>query len=440
MVGTSGGVRLDRRRFLRAAGAAAAGGYLTAACADDAQEPGGAGGAATIRLGYVSPETGALAPFAEADQFVVSAVQEHFARNPVTVGGTAHAVEILKRDSQSDPDRAADVAADLILNHDIHLMLVSSTPDTTNPVSDQCEAEGMPCVATTTPWQPWFFGRGGQSDTRFTWTFNFFWGLEDVEAVYADMWDQVPTNKIAGALWPDDTDGLAWGDPTTGFPAAQFQRGYQVVDSGNYTNGARDYSAQIAAFRTGNSEILLGVPIPPDFATFWKQAVQQDYRPRIATIGKALSFPSSVEALGPLAENLGTEVWWSPTHPFTSSLTGQSCRQLADAYTASTGRQWTQPLGFAHALFEIAAQAFAAVPAIDDRRAIATAISEMQLDTVVGLLDWTAGPVPNVATTPVVGGQWRPGAADPFDLVIVSNIRSPNIPAAGRVEPLRPVD
>jgi branched-chain amino acid transport system substrate-binding protein len=434
-------LRLDRRGFLRtvgAAGTAVAAGGAAAACSSGLQgsDGGGGGGGDTIKIGYVSPSTGPLAPFGEADDFVIGSVQEYFSQNPIQVGGQSYAVEVLKRDSQSDSNRAADVAADLIQNNGIHLMLVSSTPDTSNPVSDQCEAQGMPCVATVTPWQPWFFGRGGQPGSKFQWTFNFFWGLEDVEAVYADMWDEVPTNKKAGALWPNDPDGLAWGDPTTGFAPAQAQRGYQIVDPGNYPNGTQDFSAQITQFKNEGAEILLGVPIPPDFTTFWRQAAQQGYQPKIATVAKALLFPSSVEALGPLGVNLGTEVWWSPSHPFTSSLTGQTAQQLADAYTQATQKQWTQPIGFAHALFEVAAKAFGSVQSIDDKQGLATAISTMKLDTVVGSLDWTAGPVPNVAKTPVVGGQWRTGTDFAFDLTIVSNKQAPNIPVAGEVQPL----
>jgi branched-chain amino acid transport system substrate-binding protein len=440
--GTRGDARLDRRRFLRTVGAAGAV-AVTGGAAACTPGPPGAGPAAggsgdAIRIGYVSPGTGALAPFGEADQHVIATVGEFFARNPIRVGDRTHPVEILKRDSQSDANRAADVAADLILNQGIHLMLVSSTPETANPVSDQCEASGMPCVATVTPWQSWFSGRGGRADAPFDWTYLFFWGLEDVEAVYADMWDQVPTNRTAGALWPADPDGLAWGSPTAGFPPAVAERGYTIVDPGNYPDGTRDFSAQITAFRDAEAEILLGVPLPPDFTTFWRQAAQQGYRPRIATVGKALLFPSSVEALGPLGVNLGTEVWWSPSHPFTSSLTGQGAGALAEAYSRATGRQWTQPIGFAHALFEVAAAAFSSAGAIDDRRGIADAIGRMRIDTVVGPLDWTAGPVPNVATTPLVGGQWRTGTEHPFELVIVSNTRHPEIPAAGTVEPLPP--
>ena len=38
--------------------------------------------------------------------------------------------------------------------------------------------------------------------------------------------------------------------------------------------------------------------IPPDFGTFWAQAAQQGFNPKVATIGKALLFPSAIEALG----------------------------------------------------------------------------------------------------------------------------------------------
>jgi branched-chain amino acid transport system substrate-binding protein len=440
--GTGSGLRLNRRRFLRTVGAAGSttliGGAATA-CASGPSRSAPATGRPSdvIRIGYVSPETGALAPFGEADQFVIAALQEFFATQPVQVGGRPHRVEILKRDSQSNAERAADVAADLIEGAGIHLMLVSSTPSTTNPVSDQCEASGMPCVATMAPWQPWFFGRGGEPHAAFDWTYLFCWGLEDAEAVYADMWDQVETNRNTGALWPNDTDGLTWGNPSTGFPPGIARRGYTLVDPGNYAGGTADFSAQISAFRDADAEVLIGVPVPPDFATFWRQAARQGYRPRIATIGKALLFPSSVEALGPLAVNLSTEVWWSPSHPFTSSLTGQSAADLAAAYTETTGRQWSQPIGFAHALFEVAAAAFAAVGSVDDRRGLAHAIGGLRLDTVVGRLDWTAGPVRGVAKTPLAGGQWRRGTDTPYELVIVSNVRHPEIPTAGTVEPLR---
>jgi branched-chain amino acid transport system substrate-binding protein len=394
---------------------------------------GTSGGEQTLTIGYVTPQTGALAAFGEADKFVVDQMSSFFKDHPVQAGGKSYKVDIVVKDTQSDSRRAGEVASELI-NGGADLILAASTPDTVNPVADQCEANAVPCITTVAPWQPFYFGRGGTAEKSFKWTYHFFWGLEDVEKVYQDMWSQVPTNKQAAALWPNDPDGNAWsGD----FPKAVTANGYPVTNPGLYENGTQDFTAQISAFRKANAQILLGVPIPPDFATFWQQAQQQGFHPAIATVAKALLFPSAVEAIGPSANNLCTEVWWSPQHPFTSSLTGQTAAQLADAYEKTTGRQWTQPVGFVHALFEVAAAALSKAGS-SDHQAVAGALASLKVSTVVGDLDWTSGPVPNVAKTPLVGGQWRStsGGAHPFELVIVSNSLAPQIPTAGRVQPL----
>ncbi|MBW3663169.1 MAG: ABC transporter substrate-binding protein [Actinobacteria bacterium] len=396
-------------------------------------EAGGSDGR-TIKIGYVSPQTGALAAFGEADSFVVDAINQHLGEG-IDIGGANHPVEILVRDSQSDPNRAAEVAADLILSDEVDLVLVASTPETTNPVSDQCEVNSMPCISTVAPWQPWLLGRGGDPETGFEWTYHFFWGLEDIIAVFTNMWSQIETNQVVGALWPNDADGNAWGDPEVGFPSALQEQGYEIVDPGRYENGTDDFSSQISAYKNANAEIVTGVPIPPDFTTFWTQAAQQDFRPKIASVGKALLFPSAVEALGELGEGMSTEVWWSPNHPFSSSLTGQSAQELADAFEEATGQQWTQPIGFVHALFEVAVDALQRSGDIDDPAAIRDAIAATQLDTVVGPIDFSQGPA-NVAKTPLVGGQWKAGEEHRYELVIVSNETAPDIPTGGELEPL----
>jgi branched-chain amino acid transport system substrate-binding protein len=386
-----------------------------------------------FKIGYVSPQTGPLAPFGEADSFVLATVREQF-KGGIAIGGKTVPVEITVKDSQSNPNRAAEVAADLI-NAQVDLMLVASTPETTNPVSDQCEVNEVPCVSTVAPWQPWFFARGGKPETGFKYTYHFFWGLEDVIAVFTNMWGQVPTDKIVGGLFPNDGDGNAWGDKKLGFPPVLDQKGYKLIDPGRFQNLSDNFSAQINAFKQGKVEIVTGVVIPPDWTTFWTQANQQGFKPKIASVGKALLFPSAIEALGANGQNLSSEVWWSPSHPFKSSLTGQSAKQLADAYTAATKKQWTQPIGFAHALFEIAADVMKRSRGQGQRGATLDAVRQTKLDTIVGPIAWTGqGPFKNVAKTPLVGGQWRRGGAFKYDLVITSNETAPHIPASGKVE------
>ena len=142
-------------------------------------------------------------------------------------------------------------------------------------------------------------------------------------------------------------------------------------------------------------------------------------------------FPSALEALGDIGYGLTTPVWWSPNHPFKSSLSGQTCQEFADAFTASTTKQWTQPL-LHYAVFEVVADALKRTKNVDDKQSILDAIKATNLETITGNVNWQAGPpqnpVPNVSKTPLVGGQWVKGTDWPFDLKVVTNVTAKMVP------------
>ena len=170
-----------------------------------------------LRVGHVSPRTGPLAGFAEADEFVLEAITKQFG-NGIANNGKNWTVEIISKDSQSNPNRAAEVAADLILGDGVDIIVAASTPDTVNPVSDQAEVNEVPCITTDCPWQPYFFGRNGVPGTGFENTYHFFWGLEDVIGAFLDMWGSTDVSKTVGGLFPNDADGNAWGDAENCLP------------------------------------------------------------------------------------------------------------------------------------------------------------------------------------------------------------------------------
>jgi branched-chain amino acid transport system substrate-binding protein len=284
------------------------------------------------------------------------------------------------------------------------------------------------------PWQPWFFGRKGDPAKGFGWTYHFFWGLEDVIANFTNGWKSVQTNKKVGGLFPNDGDGNAWGDKELGFPKPLAANGFSLLDPGRYQNLTQDFSAQIAAFKKDGIEIVTGVMIPPDAKTFLTQAKQQGFRPKVVTLGKALLFPGAIEALGDLGDGLTTEVWWSPSHPYKSSLTGQSAKALAAAYEGATKKQWTQPVGFAHALFEVAADVLKRAKDASNK-SVRDALAATNLATVVGGVKWGGqGPFKNVSKTPLVLGQWVKGKKHKYELVIVNNQAAPNIPTGGKMK------
>jgi branched-chain amino acid transport system substrate-binding protein len=386
-----------------------------------------------IKIGYVSPRTGPLAGLGEPAAFIGDQVKRILGKGH-QVGGKAYPVEIITKDSQSNGARAAEVASELILGSKVDLLLGQATPDTTNPVADQAEVNEVPCITTNCPWQPYFFGRKGDPKKGFNWTYHFFWGLEDVIGAFLALWDGVPTNKVVGGLFPNDADGNAWGDAKLGLPPALAKAGYKLHDPGRYQLMNNDFSSQISAFKAAGAEIVTGNMIPPDFATFWSQAAQQGFKPKIVTIGKALLFPSVIDSLGARGNGLTSEIWWTPHHPFKSGLTGQSCQQLTDAYTKASNRPWTQPIGFSHALFEVAIDVLKRSKSTDPK-AIRDAIAATNYNSIVGPIRWTGQPVKNVTKTPLVAGQWQ-RKDNKFDLVITANKTAPNIPAGGKTQPL----
>lgn len=439
----------SRRQFLRNSaligiGVVGAGGLL-AACGDDDDDSSGAtGGAAdagsaadsgssdipSIKVGYVTPRSGPLAAFGEADTFVLAAMATALGSN----------VEIVDKDAESDSARAGEVTNELI-SEGVDIVLAGGTPDISIPVAATCDLNEVPCVTTVAPWQAHYLNTGGalgpdiaEPPVASAWNYHFFWGLEDVISNFIELWEQSGVDKVVGGMWPNDPDGNAWGDPAVGFPPALEAAGFTVVDAGRFDLSTQDYSAIISQFKEAGVQIVSGVIPPPVFATFQAQAKQQDFNPPVITMAKALLFPSAVETY-PQGEGLTSEVWWTDRHPFTSSITGQSAGELAAAFEADTGAQWTQPLGFAHALFEVAVDA-AKRAGSTDKAALRDAVGATDLDTVVGKVNFNSGPVPHLSKTPLVAGQWVAGTDYPLELAINVNSGLPGVAVDADVVPM----
>lgn len=228
----------------------------------------------------------------------------------------------------------------------------------------------------------------------------------------------------------NDPDGVAW---SSIFKKALEPKGYKFIDLGRFPYGTQDFSSFINAWKKEKVEILLGIAIPPDFATAWRQCRRFGFTPKIATIGKAILFPSAVNALGgDLPDGLSCEIWWSPDHPFHSSLEPVSAGDLCSDWTKDTKQEWTQPIGFKYAGYEIATNALTRAQSLD-KDVLRKAIADTKMDTIVGPINFNEQ---NYSRTPLVGGQWSKGEKFPWDCKIVYNKEHPEIPTNGKIRPL----
>jgi len=438
---------VSRRSVLRGLGAGAvatgAGGIL-AACSSGTKVSIAASSTSTITLGYVAPFTGSLSGFASADHFVIDTIRNTpaYARG-FKVGGKTYPVNIIVTDSQSDPNRASQLARQLILNNNADMLLTSSTPETVNPVAVVAQTEGVPCAATNDPWESWYAGLGGNPanpTTTFQYCTLFFLGLQDLNNCFVAMWNRLPVgnDKNVAGMWPNDADGNAF---RAAMPGLMAQSGYHAVDGGAYTDGTTDFTAMITKFKANHCQYLNNCPLPPDFNIFWRQANEQGWKPRLATVAKVLLFPADTVALGPLVNNIATDSWWGPYLPAKSSLDPQlTPKIIADNFQAQTGKQWVQSIGGTYSLFEIAHQAFGKVSDPHNRQEVARALHAVNYFGMSGLINFSSGPAPGVSITPPVGVQWKATSGKfPFEMRVVDNTHNKAVKVDAPLQPTNPV-
>ncbi|MGH3194371.1 MAG: ABC transporter substrate-binding protein [Streptosporangiaceae bacterium] len=451
--GSSPRTALSRRGLLRAAGASAAvvgGGGLLEACSSSIKGATGgstasaSGAAKEIVIGFIHPLTGALGDFGTSDNWIVSKITATSQyKNGFKIGGKTYPVTIKSYDTQSDPNRAGDLTSQAILSDKVDFLVTSSTPETVNPVATKAEALGTPTICGNVPWQSWYTNLGGnptpgKSTFKPKWVTMYFLGVNDLCNSFIPMWDkihaQLHTNKIVGCTFPNDDDGNAF---RAAWPLFAHPAGYTLVDPPPYTDGLTNYSSMISTFKSANCDFYTNVPLPPDFNVFWKQAAQQGFKPKLATVAKVLLFPSDVAALGNLVNNVATDAWWAPGMPWKSSFTGETCAQIASEFESATGGQWVQSLSN-YSLFEVAHAALTSVSDPHDKAEVADALFKVNIQALAGPLDWTSGksPAPGVVDTPCVGVQWKPSAKyNSYSMEVVDNTLMPNVPLTGTLEP-----
>jgi branched-chain amino acid transport system substrate-binding protein len=433
---------VSRRNLLRGFGAGAAvvgGGGLLEACSSGIKGS-GSGSTKGITIGWIHPLTGDLAGFGAADNWVISKIKQTTPyKSGFKVGSKTYPVTIKSYDSQSSVSRAGDLARTAILTDGVDMLFASSTPETVNAVASQAESLGTPLVCSNIPWESWYINLGGnpaKPTVKPKYVIMYFLGAEHLVKAFIPMWDrihaQLHTDKVVAAAFPNDSDGNAF---RAVFPPIAEAAGYKFVMSSAYPDGTTNYSSMISQFKSVKADFFTNVPLPPDFATMWKQSIQQGFRPKLATVAKVLLFPTDAYAMGSSVYNVATDTWWVPTLPWKSSFTGEDCQTMANEFESATGGQWNANISN-YSLFEVAHAAFTSVSDPHDKTEVADAIHKVNIQALAGPLNFASGgPAPGVAITPPAGVQWQKGTKYPLEMQIVDNTLLPQAKITADLKP-----
>lgn len=392
--------------------------------ADSSSESGeakgsGGGEKTEIVVGRVAPLTGPLAAFAngspKVEEYAIKSVNE---AGGIEVDGEKLPVRFVIADSESDTTKASEAATKLIESEGVDIMITSHTDATTIPVAAACEKAGIVCLSVDTPTEPWIGGGPYQ------YSYHAGFNTENELLCFYDAWELADTNKTIGIMAANDDEGIVLSTAMTEFAA---EKGYTAIDPGKYTSGSNDYTSIIKELKAKNCEVIVGVMLTTDFATFWKQCKENNYQPKICTVAKATLFVEDMLAIGPNGEGDGiiSEVWWTANHPFNSSLTGETSQELGAWWCENMNADYAPAtMGYKYANVEILTDVLTRAGSLD-RDKILTAIEETNLDTCIGNIQYNED---HVSIMSLVTGQWTWDAeAKTYTQEIIANTQIPDL-------------
>lgn len=372
-----------------------------------------------VLIGRPNSSTGPISGFGEPTPWADNRVLEYINNKEggiyIKEYGKKVPVRIKVLDNESSGTKAGEIASRLILHDKVDLMVLYQFSEA---IASICERYQMPNLVVEHPVEPWMAGG------PYKWSYQSGISFKTALGAFIAIWEANAhrTNMTFGLMAPNDADGIHIAKV---FEGILKEKGWKVVDPGRYPSGLQDWTSVIKKLKEGNVEILMGSMASPDFASLWRQMHQQGFLPKICSMGRATLFPSGVNAIGPdLAHGLVVDIHWSPQYPFKSHLTGETCKEVADAWESETGKQWTQVIGFKYAGMELAIDVIKRAQSVD-KKAILKAISETDVETLIGRIKYNKD---HYCLTPIVTGQWVKGEKWPYEAVIINNAQFPIIP------------
>ena len=389
-----------------------------------------------VKLGAVLSLTGAYGSFGQGVAFGHrQAIADINNAGGINVNGTKLQISYTAYDDASEASQAALLASQAILTDKVDLLVDGvCTSVTTNPISSTADRYGVPWIGGS-PWESWWAG----GPYKYAWSILFRITTEPssyptgytITDNYIGLTNQVKsqTNGNVAVLATNDADGAGWYDV---FPGILKSAGYNVVDPQEVTVGTTDYSDIINSWKSAPCDVLWGNLPSPDFGTFWSQAADLGFRPKMALIGRAPLFYQDVTtwrgSVSDLPLGVCSEVWWDPSWGF-SGVGNTTSQSLASAWASQYNTPLNRAVGFGYAAVQIAADAITRAGTLN-KDDVNTAISQTSGSFMTGPIKFLSDTHDSPA--PVTMMQWQQGTGSQpnwVDPIVYSML--PSFPTTG---------
>jgi branched-chain amino acid transport system substrate-binding protein len=327
--------------------------------------------AQTIEVGAVVPLTGRYAALgAQVKTGYEIAVQHINGAGGVTVGGKKLQIKLTMLDDESDPTKTV-ARLETLASQGVVAYLGGAGSDLHGAAASIADKNKIPYLGVA-------FAFHGIHQQGLRYLFSPFPKSPDLTRetfVFLDAMIPAPQRPKKVALFLERTD---WGkEMGSGWESLAKKHGYQIVSSGEYAPGSKDFSDLILKAKSAGAESVLALPSPPDGMTIVKQMKELDFNTKVNLFIRAADPPV-------WAKNLskdGDYVLLSPGWHFAAKY--PKVKELNEAHQKLLNRPSDPLVGPAYACLQILADAAARAKTLD-RDKLRDAVAATKMTTVVG--------------------------------------------------------
>jgi branched-chain amino acid transport system substrate-binding protein len=346
-----------------------------------------------IVIGAPLSLTGPLAGDGQEQKWAYErAVEDVNAAGGLNVGGKKLKVRLVTADDQSSEGKVATALENLIKVQKVDALL--STHSGPLNVAGAIVAEKhkkfyMMTTAFPFEWLP----------LKAKYSALFFFHPGPGAEVPFQIWETLPKDarpKHPAIVSEDSPDGKGFGGALAG---AAKKYGYTVSVDDPWTIGGTDYSALITKLKAANADAMLVFGSPSDTITLVRQMKELGFSVPYFHGWKGTWTGEFQKALGPDANHILTDGFWSSTYPYSGS------KALGDRFEAAYGHD-SVTIGAFYANAQVLFRAIEKAGSTDADK-IHNAIFDQEFkDTVVGDLKFDKT---GFALIPSVATQWWNG-------------------------------
>jgi branched-chain amino acid transport system substrate-binding protein len=329
------------------------------------------GTAQTIKVGAVVPLTGRYAALGSQVKTGYEIAVRHInAAGGVAVGGKKMQIELTMLDDESDPTKTV-ARLETLAAQGVVAYLGGAGSDLHGAAASIADKNKIPYLGVA-------FAFHGIHKQGLRYLFSPFPKSPDLTRetfVFLDAMIPAAQRPKKVALFLERTD---WGKEMGSlWQSTAKKHGYQIVSSGEYAPGSKDFSDLILKAKTAGAETVLALPSPPDGMTLVKQMKELDFNAKVNLFIRAADPPVWSQNLG----KDGDYVLLSPGWHFAAKY--PRVAELNEAHQKLFKRPSDPLVGPAYACLQILADALTRAKTVE-RDQLRDAVAATKMTTVVG--------------------------------------------------------